>query len=158
MCAQWARFPWKDALFANADETILRQAPAAAENVFANAAGGFSRFPGLTPFVSLPNTGRVFPYRWRNYLVAATDSGRIFRIGSGGEIEDATGTPLSGGQRPIFAGTEEELCIAAGGPIIRLASGSSEQLADGAPNSTHVAFVDGYVVAIEPHTGRFWHS
>lgn len=156
--AQWAKFPWKEALFANADESILRQAPAAAENLYANAAGGFSRFPGLTSRVALPGAGRVYLYRWRGDLIAATESGKLYRIDRLGNPEDVTGTPLSGGHRPVFSASEDELMVAAGGPILRLAGPTTEILSDAAPESTHVAYVDGYTIAIEPFSGRFWFS
>jgi hypothetical protein len=158
--AQWASFPWDAALFANADETILREAPAAAENAYANAAGGFSRFPGLRTWKSLPRQGRVYlaPEEWRGFLVAVTEAGRIYRFGEDGAQEDVTGVPLSGGKRPIFTPTEEEMTISAGGPILRLASDRTEILSDNAPDTTHVAFVDGYTIAIEPGSARFWYS
>jgi len=156
--AQWAKFPWKDALFVNADESILRQAPAAAENLYANEAGGYSRFPGLKSSVSLPNTGRNYVFSWRQNLISITESGKVYRIAQNGAAEDVTGTPVSGGRRPVIAATEDELAIAAGGPIIRLASRRTEQLADNAPPSTHIAYIDGYLIAIEPYSGRFWYS
>lgn len=154
--AQWAKFPWKEALFSNADESILRQAPAAAENVYANAAGGFSRFPGLRKVLDLPGAGRCYPYRWRDDLYLGTESGRIYRVSQLLAAEDVTGVPLSGGQRPIFSASEDELMIAAGGPILRLAGPRTEILSDAAPNSTHVAYIDGYTIAIEGP--RFWFS
>lgn len=157
--AQWAKFNWKEPLFDNADESILRVAPAAAENVYANRAGGFSRFPGLLSWLSLPGAGRVYVHNWRDNLIAVTQSGRIFRIGKQpDQLEDVTGTPLSGGMRPVFTGTEDELVIAAGGPLLRVARDRSEELSDTAPPSTHAAFIDGFLVAIEPYSGRFWYS
>lgn len=157
--AQWARFEWKEPLFDNADESILRVAPAAAENVYANRAGGFSRFPGLLPWLSLPSAGRVYVHNWRGNLIAVTQSGRIFRIGREPErVQDVTGTTLSGGKRPVFTGTEDELVIAAGGPLLRVARDRSEELSDTAPPSTHAAFIDGFLIAIEPYSGRFWYS
>lgn len=156
--AQWARFDWKEPLFSNADEAILRVAPAAAENVYANRAGGFSRFPGLANWLDLPSAGRVYVHNWRENLIAVTESGRIYRIGRTPDtLQDVTGTPLSGGKRPVFTGTEDELVIAAGGPLLRVARDRSEELSDTAPPSTHAAFIDGYLVAIEPYSGRFWH-
>lgn len=157
--AQWAKFDWKEPLFNNADESILRVAPAAAENVYANKAGGFSRFPGLKMWLPLPGAGRVYVYQWRENLIAVTQSGRFYRIGKDpSTAEDVTGTPLSGGRRPVFAGTEDELVIAAGGPLLRLARDRTEELSDTAPPSTHCAFIDGFLIAIENYSGRFWHS
>lgn len=154
--AQWADWPWKDALFANADESILRVAPAAAENVYANQAGGFSRFPGLRQVVTLPNAGRVYLHGdWRDDLVAVTERGRTFRIGRDLIPRDVTGVTTVGGRRPIFAASEEQLVIATGGPLLSLDREVTQLLSDEAPESTHVAFVDGYLIAIEPFSGRF---
>jgi hypothetical protein len=154
--AQWADIEFKDALFANADESILRVAPAAAENVYANQAGGFSRFPGLRQVVSLPNAGRVYLHGdWRDDLVAVTERGRTFRIGRDLVPRDVTGVLTVGGRRPIFAASEEQLVIATGGPLVSLERDTTQLLSDQAPESTHVAFIDGYLIAIEPYTGRF---
>lgn len=158
--AQWAQIPFKDPLFANADESILRTAPAAAENVYANQAGGFSRFPGLRRVLSFsgPSQGRVYLTEWNDDIIAVTGHGRFYRIGKDLVARDVTGVQLSGGRRPIFTSTEEQLVVAAGGPIIALSGERTELLSDQAPESTHVAFVDGYLIAIEPHTGRFRYS
>lgn len=155
---QWANFPWKDPLFTNDDESILRAAPAAVENAYSNRAGGFSRFPGLRSFASLPGQGRTYVYRWRNQLVAATEGGRVYRFNEDGTPEDVTGVPLSGGGRPVFAGTDDgRLVIATGGPLVQYSSDRTRLLSNEAPSSTHVAFVDGYLVAIENGSGRFVH-
>lgn len=154
--SQWADFSWADPMFANADETILRKAPASVENAYANKAGGFTRFPGLASFVSLPGQGRCIPYRWRSYLIVATQAGRVYRASQSGVASDVTGTPLTGGKRPVFAATDDNrLVIATGGPLVSLSSGQTELLSEQAPESTHVAYVDGYLIAIEPGTGRF---
>jgi hypothetical protein len=153
--AQWTNFPWKDPVFANADESILRQAPAMAENVYANSSGGFSRFPGLRSFASLAGQGRVYLGSWRDMLVAVTDAGRVFRVGRNALPEDVTGVPVTGGGRPVLAATEDQLVVAAGGPLVSLANDRSQLLSDEAPDSTHVAFVDGYLVAIEAGTQFF---
>lgn len=154
--AQWADFPFKDAVFANADESILRVAPAAAENVYANQAGGFSRFPGLRQVVSLPNSRRVYLHGgWREDLIAVTDRGRVYRIGKDLQAVDVTGTPAVGGKRPVFAATDDQLVIATGGPLLTLEDRETQILSDQAPESTHVAFIDGYLIAIEPFSGRF---
>jgi hypothetical protein len=153
--AQWADWEWKEALFANADESILRVAPAAAENVYANQAGGFSRFPGLRQVVSLPNAGPVYVQGWRDDLVAVTARGTVHRIGRDLSTVDVTGVPLVGTGRPIFAATDEQMVLAAGGPLISLDRDVTQLLSDQAPPSTHVAFIDGYLIAIEEHTGRF---
>lgn len=154
--AQWVEWEFEDALFANADESILRKAPAAAENVYANQAGGFSRFPGLRQVVSIPNAGRIYLHGdWRDDLIAVSDRGRVYRIGKDLAANDVTGVPLVGGRRPVFTSTEEQLVIATGGPLVRLEKAETTLLSDQAPESTHAAFVDGYLIAIEPYSGRF---
>lgn len=153
--AQWADIEFSDPLFANADEAILRRAPAAAENVYANQAGGFSRFPGLSQVVTLAGEGRIYLHAWREDLLAATERGRVWRIGQDLEAEDVTGVPLVGGRRPVFTSTEEQAIVATGGPLVELSRGRTRLLSDQAPESTHAVFVDGYLIAIEPYSGRF---
>jgi hypothetical protein len=142
-------------MYQNSNESILSKAVADVENAFANQAGGFSRFPGVVPFVDLPSAERVYLSEWRDNLIAATDAGKVYRIGKGGGVEDVTGVPLSGGKRAIFTSTEDQLVAAAGGPILNLSSDKTRLLHGNAPNSTHVVFVDGYLIAIEPYSGRF---
>jgi hypothetical protein len=127
-------------------------------NCYMNAAEGQTRFPGRKPFVSgLPGT-RTYLSDWRGNLIATTDTGRVYRIDQAGNREDVTGVPISGDGRHIFTKTEDELVIAAGGFPIRLGKGQTEVLSEDAPQTTHIGFVDGYLVAIEPFSGRFFHS
>lgn len=156
--AQWANFDWGDPLFANADETILRAAPAAAENVYANQAGGFSRFPGLRPFISLPGQGRVLVKKFRDDMVAVGETGQVFRIDRMGRVQNITGAAVTGGLRPVFSETEEALIIAAGGPLIRLSGEQTTALSPQAPAASHVAYLDGYLIAPERFSGRFRYS
>lgn len=155
---EWADFPWDARVYANADETILSKALATVENGYANAAGGHSRFPGLTPFVTGLGGSRTYVYQWRDNLLAATDQGRVFRIGKDGHYDDVTGVPISGGARVVFAATDDDrVCMAAGGPIISLHGDKTKILSTEAPLSTHVAYLQGYLIAIEPGTGRFYY-
>ncbi len=154
---QWADLEFKEQMFQNIDEAIVSRAMVLVENAYSNQAGGYSRFPGLVDFVTLPGQ-RTFVYGWREDLIAVTDLGQIYRISKAGAVQNLTGVPISGGRRPVFSSTEDEMVIAAGGPIIRVAKSRSERLSDDAPESTHVAFIEGYLVAIEPFSGRFWHS
>lgn len=154
--AQWADFPWKEPLFTNADESILRAAPAAVENAYANRAGGFTRMPGLFRYTEMPGQGRVYLTRFRNQLIAVTQRGRTYRIANDGTPEDVTGVILSGGRRPIFAATDDSrLVIAAGGPLLELSSPATRLLSPTAPESTHIAYIDGYLIAPEIGSGRF---
>lgn len=156
MCAQWADVDWSKQMYASADEAILTDAVATIENATANPAGGMSRFPGLRSFVSIPGE-KVYLKPWNGDLYAATDQGRLWRIGRTGTTLDVTGVPISGGQRVIMDATDDRLVLAAGGPILTLLGQRTEVLSRDAPESTHVAFVDAYLIAIERWTGRFLH-
>lgn len=154
--AQWADFPWDTKMYASADEALLSKAVAAVENGYANPAGGMSRFPGLASFVNFGVGGnRTYLTEFRGNMMAATDQGRLYRIDRSGAFEDVTGVPISGNQRVIFSQTEDMLVMAAGGPILRLGGARTQVLSAQAPQSTHVAFIDGYLLAIEPNSGRF---
>lgn len=153
---QWAEFPWAHALYANADEAILTNAVAAVENATANRAGGHSRFPGLKWFSHFAGQ-RVYSRFWGDSIYAATDEGKLFRVDRSGNAEDVTGVPISGGRRVIMDATEDRLVIAAGGPILQLAGSRTALLSNEAPSSTHVVYVDGYLLAIEPNSQRFYH-
>ena len=155
--AQWTNIPIDGDLFLNIDEALVSQNPTAVENAFHVEKMGYSRFPATVPFAPL-SAERVYLSEWREDLIAVTDKGRMYRVDKTGATEDVTGVPLSGGRRPTFAQTERELLVAAGGPIIKLDDASTSILSPDAPNTTHVAFIDGYVVAIEPMSGRFFHS
>lgn len=153
---EWAIFPWQDRMFTSSDEALLTHAVASVENAAANKAGGFSRLPGLEWFVQFP-ADRVYLKRWRNDLYAGTDRGKLYRISQDQRLTDMTGVPVSGGRRWTFDIGEnpDMLLMAAGGPIVKLSNLQTEVLSPQAPNTTHVAVVDGYVMAIEPHSNRF---
>ena len=154
----WLEVPINSKLFQNVKEAVLTKASAALENCFQNETGGHSRFPGLKDFSDLLGVAPVYLNEWKGDLVAVSGDGNTYRIGRAGVANNVTGVLVSGGRRATFARTEDELIIAAGGKMIRLAGTETEVLSDDAPDSTHIAFIDGYVVAIERESGRFHHS
>jgi hypothetical protein len=155
---QWTPLPIDSKLYLNADETTLGRANAKLENCYQNDVGGFSRFPGLSPWKQLPDRGRVFFSDWRGDLIAGTSKGRLYRIDEAGNAEDVTGLSIPGGGRIIFDKTDDELVMAAGGPLIRFAGEKTELLSEDAPQSTHVGTIDSYVLAPEKNSERFNHS
>ena len=92
--------------------------------------------------------------------IAATSTGRVYRIARTGQVEDVTGVPISGGGRVVFARTTNELVMAAGGPLVKFAGvgDKTQLLSSAAPQSTHVAFIDNFLIAIDKRSGRFQHS
>lgn len=153
--AEWAPVPIQAPVMTNVDETALRQGNAALENGFITEAGNLTRFRGLNNFTAL-SSGHVYLDSWRGDMIAVTSGGLTYRIDQNGIAEDVTNAAVSGGRRPTFAHTDNELLMAAGGPIIRFAGAKTSILSDQAPISTHVGYVDGFVVALEERSGRFW--
>lgn len=153
---QWANFPWERPLYANADEAILTTAVAAIENATPNQAGGHSRFPGMTRFSEFPGQ-RVYSRFWQDNIYCGTDEGKLWRVDRQGRAEDVTGVPISGGRRVVIDATEDRLVLAAGGPILQFAGKRTEILSKDARNSSHIAYVDGYLLVIEPFSQRFYH-
>jgi hypothetical protein len=154
----WLPIPLDAVLNENVDEDILRGANAVLENGYVNEAKGISRFPGLRLFATLPSPDAIVLEDWRDDLIAITTGGQVFRVSEAGVAEDVTGAAVTGGGRAVTAKTDTELLIAAGGPIISYSGGDTTLLSADAPDSTHVGYISGYVVAIEPNSGRFYHS
>ena len=155
--ADWTTIQIGTKMFENVAETVLTRAQAAIENAFVNEAEGQSRFPGLAPFADLGGNAPVYLDDWQGDLVAVM-AGRLYRIDANKQIEDVTGVPVSGGLRPVFDKTPDELLIAAGGPIVRFAGQRTEILSEDAPLASHVGYIGGYVVAAERDSGYFYHS
>lgn len=159
--ASWQPLPIGERWFSNVKEAVLSRATAAIENGFVNAGGGISRFFGLRLFCNLPSPGRVFLNDWKGdqgELIAVTGRGRFYRVDRSAHATDVTGVPLSGGNRPVFTKTDDELLTAAGGPILKYSGKDTQLLSDDAPDSTHVGYIDGYTVAIEAKSQRFQHT
>jgi len=158
MTDKWTPLPISGKLYENLDETQLRQGFSALENCFVNENGGHSRFWGLQEFTTLPDDGRVYLHDWRGDLIAVTSRGRVYRVNRAGQVEDMTGVPVSGGRRVIFAKTEDELVMAAGRQMVRFAGRPTEILSEDAPEATHVAYIDGFLLAVERDSGRFYNA
>jgi hypothetical protein len=146
-----------DKLFLNVKEACLTRGSAALENAYVNELGEISRFPGLASFVTLSGTANVYLHEWQGDLIAVCGS-RTWRVSKSGVATEATGVQVSGNGRVMFDSTPNELLMAAGGPIVRLAAEKTEILSDDAPLSTHVGYIGGFAMAIELNTGLFFHS
>lgn len=154
---EWKKIEIGNKLYLNVHETVLTTAQAAIENAFINAAEGQSRFPGMDELAALTGNAPVYLDDWQGDLVALT-SGQLYTVDRNGVVRNRTGVPIPGAYRPVFAKTPNELLIAAGGEIIRLAGTKTEILSADAPLATHVAYIGGYVVAAETDSGFFYHS
>lgn len=155
---EWADFPISGRMWRSGDETLTTRAMASLENVIPNDAGGHSRFPGLEYFAIFPGK-KVFLRNYKDELYAGTDLGQLWRVSSLGNAVDVTGVPISGGRRWTFSETDDgAMLMAAGGPIIRLSGNTTDALSPAAPETTHVAYIDGYVLALERESNRWQYS
>lgn len=155
---RWRPIPINAPLYLNLDEKALGRAAVALENVFINEAGGHTALGNLVEWARLPQPGRVFLHNYHDELIAVTGNGRCYHVDRHGASTDRTGVPVAIDSRPTFAETDDDLLIAGGGAIIRLGAEKTDVLADAAPETTHVAYVRGYVLAIEKGSGRVVYS
>ena len=158
MATRWTEIPIDAKLFTNVDPTSNTRTLTGLENCFVSEAGSHSRFPGLIERVNFGDSDPVYLKEYEGDLVAVTSKGRFYRIGSDYSYEDVTAVPVAGGRRPVFAETDDGMIVAAGGPIVRFSGQKTELLSEDAPKSTHVAYIDSYVVAVELDSGRFQHA
>ena len=158
MAEQWTDVPINVEMFRNIDEDALRQGAASLENAYVNEQGGHTRFPGLEDFVTVPSDGRVYLHDWRGDAFAVTSLGGVFRVSKDGTVEDVTGTVPGGGGRVTFAKTDDQLVMAAGGQIVQFAGGNTKPLSRQAPESTHIAYLAGFLMAIDGDSQRWIYS
>lgn len=155
----WVPLALDRTLFANLDQDAVVGYQTAIENGFVNELGGHTRFPGLREVAVLDaNAKRVFLHDFNDDLIACTEKGKVYRVSRDYAVEDVTEVPVSGGRRTVFAKTDKELLMAAGGPILRLRDQATELLSREAPHATHIGWLDNYTIAVEVNSGRFFHS
>lgn len=157
MPEQWVELPISQPLFANADPDAVVNFNTALENCLQTEMG-IVRFPGLADFADLGGKGRVYLHDFQGDLIAATSLGQVYRMDRAGTVSNVTGLPVAGGRRVVFAKSDRDLFMAAGGPIVRLRDRVTELLAASAPQAAHVAWIDNYTIAVEINSGRFFHS
>lgn len=155
---QWRDIQLNKKLFKNVDESALTTAYGALENCFVTEAGGLSRFPGLRLFADLGGNADIFLDKHMNDLIAVGRDGRTHRVDRNANAVRIEGAPVLGGRRVTFARTPDSLIMAAGAQVIKFDGVKNSVLSENAPLSTHVGFIDGYVLAVENDSGRFQHS
>lgn len=147
--ATWVTIPLQAPVVENVDETVLKNNLATLENGYYNDEGGHSRFPGLVARVTT-SPGINYIKRYKGDLIAVTDKGRVHRVSRSLVAEDVTGVVVGGGKRVTFTKTEFELLMAAGREIVRYRGRPTELLSPNAPQTTHIAYVGGRVIALVP--------
>ncbi len=155
---EWQLLPLNQPMFRNLAPEAVLSYQAGVENGFINELGGHTRFPGLIERATLPDNGRVYLHDFRSNLIAATSNGSIYEIDRKFKVTNLTNVPVSGGRRVIMTKTNTDLLLAAGGPIVQVRARKSELLSEDAPRSTFVQWIDGYTLACEVNSGRFYYS
>lgn len=159
MPQDWTPLEIGKPLFANLDPDAVIGYQTALENAFQNELGGLTRFPGLREFTTVDaQAKRLYLHEFNEDLIAASDKGQVYRIDKQGNVENVTAVSVSGGRRVIFAETDRDLLMCAGGPIVRLRDTKTELLASSAPNASHVGWLDNFTIAVEVNSGRWFHS
>lgn len=154
---QWREIAIKNKVYQNVAESALGILNASLENCYVTELGGLARFPRLRLYCNLTGAAPTYLEEWRGDAVAVT-GGQVFRIDSQARARNVTGTSVSGTERVVFSKTENELLMAAGRDIIALSGEMTSLLSRQAPETTHVGYVGGRVVAVEPRSGRFSHT
>lgn len=154
---KFTEIPIKTELFKNLDEAALTSSYAALEGAFINEAGGITRFPGLTTFADFGNASPVYLGKMNNDMIAVTGDGKVRRIDKKANVKALPGPPVLGRRRVTFGQGTSSLYLAAGSRIIDCDGEKLEVLSDDAPNATHVAVLNNYVLANEVET-QFFHN
>lgn len=154
----WSDLPLESKMFENVDEFALTKAFAAQENCIATEAGTVSRFPGLVEVVSLGGNAPVYLEEFHNDMVAVDANGRFWRVSKDYSAVAVEGTPITGGRRVTFGKTEDILLMAAGAEIIEYNGADTRIHSAEAPKASHVVVFNGYGIANEIGTGRWWYS
>lgn len=150
--------------YKNADGSVLTDDSYVQYNGYIDALNGLNIRPGETLAINtgLKNDGLFF---WpdKNYIVCVEDGNVALRNISGSTLTTFSsnaatyvpGTPI------IFCNDSSYVYMAGGGKINYVdVSGNVTELADvDAPTGvTHVAFLDGYILALNGQTGKFYWS
>jgi hypothetical protein len=154
----WTPLRLDKPLFANLDDDAIIAYQTAIENGYINDLGGHTRFPGLIERADFGSNSKVYLNDQGGDLIAATDKGQVFRIDRNYNVADATDVRVEGGRRVVFAKTDREILLAAGGPIVRLRKAKTELLSSAAPNAALIGWLDNFTIAVEVNSGRFFHS
>ena len=162
--AKWEDLPFNGDPYAGVDETELSGVSAYVMDAYVNELEHTCKRPGLLQFIDLgTNAGVDGLYWWsRKRKAIAVSAGRVFQIDDfTGTVTELTGATLNIGARVSFATDGTKLIMANGGRMVHvIESGPLTVMADpDAPISvSHVAYLDGYILANKRDTGIFHFS
>lgn len=150
--------PISTKLFKNLDEESLTASFAAMENAFITEAGGISRFPGMRVFKDFGNGAPVYLGSINNDMISVSSDGNSHRLDKTANSSAIPGAQVLGGRRVIFTKDKSNLYMAAGSQIIAYDGEKNTVLSDDAPNASHVAAINSFLIANEVETQLWFNS
>ncbi len=149
-CMPFVKIPMNQGAFKSQEQGSLKNVPYAEDliNIFIGVTGNNYDRPSLELYTTLPSNEIIGIYYFDGVLVAVTSDRKIYTIDSDKNIIDVTDVALPGNARPVFADNKQELIIAGGSnPIKWEGVGYTTKAIDDAPEATHIAFLDGFLLA-----------
>lgn len=162
-----AKIQLKGYPYQNIDGVELTAQPERLVDAYVDEAGTYVKRPGLLEFADSGTAAAIDGmYYWEEKDLAIVVSNQnIYKLTEAGVITSVTNDQLTGLNRPTFAevvdgDNSHHLAMADGGNMIHWdGAGTTTQMADAdAPTTvTHVAFIDGYLLA-NNGDNKFWWS
>lgn len=162
MPAEWKKLPLDGDPYANVEEVELNAISATVQDGYVNELDHTVRRPGLTELVDLGTDAGIDGLYWwdQQTCAIAVSAGRVFQMNDfTGTVVELTGTTLSTGTRVTFTTDGTKVVMANGARMVHATkSGALTVMADGdAPTTvSHVAYLDGYVLANKTSTGQVY--
>lgn len=149
--------------YKNADESVLTDDAAIQYNGYFDELGGLNIRPGeVEAALTAGRNNGLFMWPDKNFIVSCDEAAIRLRTVSGETLTTAystTSASLNLGNIVSFANNGTYVFMAAGGVINYIdATGTIAQIADAdAPTIvTHIGYLDGYILAIDGTTGKFY--
>jgi len=164
MPGTWKELPITGDPYRNVDESELDQISPMAQDSYIDELGYTQKRPGLNLLVDLGTNAAIDGLYWweQQGIALVVSNGRTWKMtDSVGTITELTGDSLLTGTPVTFAPNGTTMVMANGGRMVTTtAAGPTTYIADGdAPTTvSHVAFLDGYTLANQTGTQRFWWS
>lgn len=149
--------------YRNVDEGELDTLTPYVQDAYIDELGYTQKRPGLEEFIDFGTSASLDGVFWwdaQNVAIVVTN-GRVWKITDAtGTKTELTGATLAVGTRVTFAPNGSTLVMANGGQMVHTDLSTLTTMADGdAPTTvSHVAFLDGYTLANETGSQRFWRS
>jgi hypothetical protein len=155
--------PFLNTAYKNTDEESLVDLNSECFNGFFDGISLKMR-PGLTEFCTVSATGAIQGIHYwqeKDLLIVASEN-NIYKVDSSGTVTDISGDRLNGGDSRVhFASDSTNVYIADGGKIIYSNGTANTQFmadADAPTVVTYLTILDGYLIALNKNTQKFYFS